>query len=154
MSSTAADVRRSSPAGCPPSAEIDARILQVTNYYDTHPDSDDRAAIFDRLLGSIHAGCTTPGQNQAILGLARLQRSQSQAELKSFQEGLPGLIGTVVDTVKDAASFFAETFKLLTSGSTWIRVGEFIAGLVLVFMGLAQLSRTLGVRIPTPFGKV
>lgn len=148
MSSTAADVRRSSPAGCPPSAEIDARIRNVTTYYESHPDSDDRAAIFDRLLSSIHGGCTTPGQDAAIIGLARLQRSQSQAELQSFKEGLAGLIGGVVDTVKDAASFFTEAFKLLTSATTWVRVGEFIAGLVLIFMGLKQFTSVLGIKIP------
>ncbi len=145
MATTTATVRRSSPSsGCPSKAGIDSRILFVTAYFKVHRDSDDRAKVFDQYLIGLNPNCVTPGQNQAILGLAGLIQAQAAGEEQSFYEGIPGLIGKAVD----AATAIPDFLKMLTRAETWVRVGEFVIGLILILMGLKQFLDVLGVGFP------
>lgn len=153
MPVTASDtVRRSSPSsGCPPKAAIDARILFVKAYFQTHRDSDDRARVYDAYITNISGGCATAEQTQAILMLSSLLQVQSREDEAGFYEGISGLVGAAADVVTSVPEFLGTLLKLITDAETWVRVGEFIIGLILILMGLKQLASAVGVNVPTSF---
>lgn len=49
-------------------------------------------------------------------------------------------VGKVVNPIKDAGEAVGKFYALVTDVKTWIRVGEAIAGLVLVYLGLKTLT--------------
>lgn len=52
----------------------------------------------------------------------------------------PSPLGSTVNTVKSVASGVGDVTTFLTSTENWIRIGEVIAGLILLVMGLKTLS--------------
>lgn len=56
-------------------------------------------------------------------------------------------VGAVTGAAKDVAGVIADFFTLVTSLDFWLRLGEGIAGLILIAMGLKTLT---GISIPLP----
>lgn len=57
---------------------------------------------------------------------------------------IPNPIGGATDALGNLSKFVTK----LGDATTYVRIGEFVAGGILVFMGLKQLANVLGVKIP------
>lgn len=67
--------------------------------------------------------------------------SEVQSKAKEYTGGGGSSIaGNVGGAIGDALSIPAKFYDLITDVQTWIRIGEAIAGLVLIYFGLKQLT--------------
>lgn len=71
--------------------------------------------------------------------------------LTLLEKAATGPLGDAAQAASDALSVPAKFLALLTSLEFWLRLGQGIAGLILIAMGLKTLT---GYSVPTPIGRV
>lgn len=86
-----------------------------------------------------------------VLTLSRQAPTHVNQTESNLQKIAAGPVGDAAQSALDALSVPAKFFALITSLEFWLRLGEGIAGLILIAMGLKSLT---GIAIPTPVGRV
>lgn len=66
--------------------------------------------------------------------------AEVQAKAKGHDAAPTSVVGKTAKAISDTLSVPAQFLAFLTSAETWIRMGEAISGLVLIYFGLKQLT--------------
>lgn len=131
-------------------ARFEGRLRGLEIYYASHPDSDDRAAAFDRFNARTGTWCRSPAQNRRLLRLVSGAREQAHREERSLTEGIvEKIFGALAPYLKIAAGGLG----LLVVGAALVyvagrtqpvrKVGGAVAG------GTAPVRRAISGRIET-----
>lgn len=88
-----------------------------------------------------------PGKSGGIIGAL----GEAGGAVRDAEKGAAGVVKDTAGAIGDLAGYVGKFFALLTSLEFWLRLGQGVAALVLLAMGLKALT---GVTVPTPVGKV